>query len=120
MAAATTFAQFFQVNGATQEWTVTNTGTQTTVTASGAAYISFSGVTGLIFATPELATFTLNAVSNQIGNCGVACGPGDSYVQPGYAGTFSSDQAPALAPEPGSLAVLGAALGALAMVRRRV
>src|SRR5207253_9561485 len=44
---------------------------------------------GLPFAGPETANFTLHAVSNSIGNCGVSCGPGDSLVQAGYAGTFS-------------------------------
>jgi hypothetical protein len=43
----------------------------------------------LPFAGPEAATFTLTATSTQPGNCGVACGPGDSFVQPGYIGAFS-------------------------------
>jgi hypothetical protein len=29
------------------------------------------------------------ATSGQVGNCGVSCGAGDSFVQPGYTGTFS-------------------------------
>lgn len=49
----------------------------------------FSGVPGLPFVGPQNAVFTLTATSTQPGNCGVNCGPGDSFVQPGYTGTFS-------------------------------
>ena len=82
-----TFAQYTQTNGATQQWTISNSGSTTTVTASGTVFLTFSGVTG--FSGPEAANFTLSATSSQVGNCGVNCGPGDSYSQPGYVGTFS-------------------------------
>jgi len=88
-AAPVTFAQFVQQNGASQEWTIATSGTTTTVTASGAVDFSFSGVSGLPFAGPEPATFTLHATSTSLGNCGVSCGAGDSFVQAGYSGTFS-------------------------------
>ena len=90
-AAATpvTFAQYFQQNGAQQDWAVTTSGITTTVSASGAVFFLFSGVSGLPFSGPESATLTLSATSSQVGNCGVSCGAGDSFVQPGYTGTFS-------------------------------
>ena len=88
-AAPVTFAQYVQQDGAEQQWTITSTATTTTVSATGSVFLSFSGVTGLPFAGPESAMFTLTATSNVAGNCGVNCGPGDSFVQPGYAGTFS-------------------------------
>ena len=89
MATAVTFAQFIQQNGNTQAWTISTSGTTTTVSASAPVMFSFSGVSGLPFAGPENATFTLSATSTQIGSCGVACGAGDSFSQFGYAGTFS-------------------------------
>jgi hypothetical protein len=89
MANPITFAQYFQLNGSEQQWSVSTSGGVTTVSASGAVSFSLSGVPGLPFAGPENATFTLNATSSQEGNCGVNCGPGDSFVQPGYSGTFS-------------------------------
>jgi hypothetical protein len=88
-AAPLTFAQYFQTDGSQQQWTVSTSGSTTTVSASGAVLFLFSGVSGLPFAGPESAVFTLTATSNEIGNCGVSCGPGDSLVQPGYSGTFS-------------------------------
>lgn len=89
LATPTTFAQYVQQNGALQQWTVLTSGTTTTVSATGAVFFSFSGVSGLPFAGPESANFTLTATSHQVGNCGVNCGPGDSFVQAGYTGTFS-------------------------------
>lgn len=88
-AAPVTFGQFIQLNGAEQQWSVSTTAMTTTVTASGEVYFSFSGVSGLPFSGPQRALFALSATSTQLGNCGVACGPGDSFVQPGYSGTFS-------------------------------
>ena len=88
-AAPVTFAQYFQNDGNQQQWTVSTSGTSTTVSASGNVFILFSGLSGLPFAGPQNAVFTLNAISTQFGNCGVNCGPGDSFVQPGYAGEFS-------------------------------
>lgn len=85
-----TFAQYVQQNGAQQAWAITtNAGGTTTVTANSNVFMSFSGVLGLPFAGPEAATFSLSATSTQLGNCGVNCGIGDSFVQPGYVGTFS-------------------------------
>ncbi len=89
MASPVTFAQYFQNNGALQEWTISTAGNTTNITSSGSVSILFSGVPGLPFLGPENATFTFNASSTQPGNCGVACGNGDSFVQNGYAGTFS-------------------------------
>jgi len=89
MAIPVTFGQYFQQNGATQQWSISTSGNTTTVSASGAVDFLFSGVSGLPFSGPEAATFSFNATSTQLGNCGVNCGPGDSYVQPGYSGTFS-------------------------------
>ena len=89
MAAPVTFAQYIQLNGAQQQWNVVTSANTTTVTASGAVLFSFSGVSGLPFAGPENAMFTLQATSTSAGNCGVNCGPGDSLVQAGYSGMFS-------------------------------
>lgn len=88
-AAPVTFAQYFQSDGSDQQWTVSSSGAVTNVTASGSVFILFSGLAGLPFAGPQSSIFSLTASSNEVGNCGVACGPGDSYVQPGYTGTFS-------------------------------
>lgn len=84
-----TFAQVIQQNGAAQQWTVSTSGGSTTITASGVVDFSFSGVSGLPFAGPQLADFTLTATSTSLGNCGVNCGAGDSFAQAGYTGTFS-------------------------------
>ena len=88
MATTMTFAQYIQQNGTVQQWTISTSGTTTTVTASGSEYFLFAPGISPFFA-PEQATFTLTATSTQLGNCGVSCGPGDSFVQPGYTGTFS-------------------------------
>jgi len=84
-----TFAQFIQQNGATQAWSISTSGTTTTVSASAPVYFSFSGVSGLPFAGPEAATFNLSATSTQIGSCSGTCGAGASFDQFGYHGTFS-------------------------------
>jgi len=88
MATAVTFAQYFQSNGSQQQWTISTLGDTTTVSASGDVYFEFSGVSGLPFSGPEAAIFTLIATSAQEGNC-VSCDSGESFVQPGYSGTFS-------------------------------
>jgi hypothetical protein len=92
MASPVTFAQYVQVDGSTQQWAITGSGSPgtTTVDVSGQVYFTFSAsaVPGAP-SGPQTATFTLIASSNSIGNCGVSCGPGDSLVQPGYTGTFS-------------------------------
>jgi hypothetical protein len=89
MAVPITFAQYIQTNGVNQQWNVSTTGGATTVSAAGQVFFSFSGIPGVPFSGPEPATFTFNATSGQFGNCGVNCGPGDSFVQPGFVGTFS-------------------------------
>jgi hypothetical protein len=110
MGASVTFAQYLQTNGSEQQWTITSTGSSTTVTASGSVLFQFSGVLGLPFSGPEAANFLLTATSAQAGNCGVACGPGDSFVQPGYSGTFSfidAGSAPGVNLLSGTFAVTG-------------
>ncbi len=72
-----------------QEWNISTTGNSTTVTSNGSVFFLFSGVAGLPFSGVQIANFTLTATSTQIGSCGVACGPGDSFDQFGYTGTFS-------------------------------
>ena len=84
-----TFAQYVQQDGTQQQWSISTVGTTTTVSATGAVYFTFSGISGLPFSGPESANFTLSATTNVPGNCGIACGPGDSFVQQGYSGTFS-------------------------------
>jgi hypothetical protein len=88
-ASPVTFAQYIHTDGAQQQWTVTTSGSTTTVSATGAVLFMYSGILGLPFTGPESALFTLSATSGQVGNCGVDCGNGDSFVQPGYTGTFS-------------------------------
>lgn len=110
-AAPVTFAQYVQQDGSQQQWTITSTATTTTVSATGSVFLSFSGVSGLPFAGPESAMFSLTATSNVAGNCGVNCGVGDSYVQHGYAGTFSfidTGSAPGTNLLSGTFAVTGA------------
>jgi hypothetical protein len=84
-----TFAQVVQVNGTQELWTISTSGTTTTITASGQEEFTFSGVNGLPFSGEQAATFAFSATSNSIGNCGTACANSDSYTQEGYAGTFS-------------------------------
>ena len=90
LAIPVTFAQFVQQDGAQQAWSIATTGAGvTTITASSNVTFFFSGVPGVPFAGGENAIFSLTASSSQLGNCGVNCGTGDSFVQPGYAGSFS-------------------------------
>jgi hypothetical protein len=84
-----TFAQAFQQDGAVQEWSITTSGTTTTITANGASELLFSGVRGLPFSGPEAANFTFTATSTIAGACGTLCGPGDSFAQNGYSGSFA-------------------------------
>ena len=90
--AQTTFAQYDQVNGAIQQRSISDATsggiTTTTVNATGAVEFTFSEVPGAPVGA-QIATFTLAPTTTQIGNCDVRCGPGDSYVQPGYSGFFS-------------------------------
>jgi hypothetical protein len=89
LATPLTFAQYIQSDGAEQQWSISSSGGTSVISASGSGKFSFSGVVGSPFVGPESVNFTLSATSNQLGNCGVSCGPGDSYVQPGYTGAFS-------------------------------
>ncbi len=95
LAAPVTFAQYYETGGG-QDWAITTVFnavtdiTTTTITAqSNAAYFLFTGVSGLPVKGAELANFNLTATSSQIGNCGVKCGPGSSFSQAGFVGTFS-------------------------------
>jgi hypothetical protein len=87
-AATVTFAQTQQV-GSTNEWTVSDTGSTTTVMASGQVDFTFLDTGTPYGNTPQLAYFTLTATSTSLGNCNVNCGPGDGYSQDGYNGSFS-------------------------------
>jgi PEP-CTERM motif len=89
MASPVTFGQYVQTNGAVQQWTISNSGTTTTITAGGSVQFLFSGVSGLPFSGFRDATFTLSATSGQIGNCAINCANTDPYTQQGYVGTFS-------------------------------
>jgi hypothetical protein len=80
----TTFAQYTENPVSAQQWTISTSAGTTTVSATGAVFFTMTGL------APNIdALFTLNATSTQLGNCGVICGTGDSYAQPGYSGTFS-------------------------------
>lgn len=89
LAAPTTFAQFVQQDGTQQNWSISTSGTTTTITASSTVYFSFSGVDGLPFSGPESASFVLTVTSNEAGACGGDCRMGDSFGQSGYSGSFS-------------------------------
>jgi hypothetical protein len=82
-----TFAQYDQVNGATEQWTISTAGNITTVSATGSEYFIFSGVTG--FNGPVLANFTFSATSDTLGNCADVCADGESFTQAGYSGSFA-------------------------------
>ncbi len=89
VAAPVTFAQYVQTNGAQQQWSISTSGTVTTIMATGSVSFSFSGVSGVPFVDAEPATFQLQATSSQIGTCGVACANNDSFIETGFSGTFS-------------------------------
>jgi hypothetical protein len=89
MAGSVTFGQYFQLNGAQQQWSITTSGGTTTVQAGGAVSFDLSGVSGLPFSGPENAIFTLNATSSTSGNCSTTCTGNDTFTQQGYSGTFS-------------------------------
>jgi hypothetical protein len=85
-----TFAQYIEADGSVEQWSLsTNANDVTTLTASGQIYFSFSGIAGLPFSGPQLATFSLSASSDEAGGCKVSCGPGDAFMQFGYSGGFS-------------------------------
>jgi len=84
LTAVVTFAQYTENPVSAQQWTISTVGTTTTVSATGAVFFTMTGL------APNIdALFTLTATTTQIGNCGAACGAGDSFAQPGYSGTFS-------------------------------
>ncbi len=92
-ATSTTFAQYVQKNGASQDISIVtstlNNTTTTTFSTNDQVYLSFSGVGSLPFSGPELATLKITASSTQVGNCGAACGTGDNFNEQGFAGSFS-------------------------------
>jgi len=82
-----TFAQVSQTTDANQ-WTISTTGTTTTITASGDVYFSYLvGVPGL--SGPQEAAFTFTATSSSFGSCATNCGNDDGFTQGGYSGTFT-------------------------------
>jgi hypothetical protein len=92
-ATSTTFAQYVQTNGASQDISIVtstlNNTTTTTFSTNDQVYLSFSGVGALPFSGPELATLKITASTTQLGNCGSACGTGDNFNEQGYSGSFS-------------------------------
>lgn len=92
-----TFAQFIQTSVSQQQWSISTSASTTTVSASGLVEFAFANYTGLPFNQTQTAQFTLSATSSTTGKCAHAgCGTGDSFLQPGYTGTFSFiDQASA-------------------------
>jgi hypothetical protein len=88
LAGDVTFAQYVQTTGA-EQWAVSTTGTTTTATAAGSVFFLFQNVSGLPFAGPELATFSLTATSTTLGNCATDCSNADGFTQTGYSGSFS-------------------------------
>ena len=89
VATPVTFAQYFQADGSQQQWTISTSGGTTTVSASGPVLFAFSAIPGLPISGLVDATFALSATSGQLGDCGTACGAGDTFVQHGYTGAFS-------------------------------
>jgi hypothetical protein len=83
-----TFANESQTT-AGQNWTINSSGTTTTITAGGPVSFNFLDPIVSFAGTPQSATFSLSAMTGQIGNCNASCGPGDTLTQYGYTGTFS-------------------------------
>jgi hypothetical protein len=86
-ASGVTFANESQTTNG-QNWTISNSATATTVTATGVVTFTFLDPTILIAGIPQTANFTLTATSDQSGTCGL-CGSGTTFNQFGYFGTFS-------------------------------
>ena len=86
-ATAEQIAQYFQTGGADQ-WSISTSGITTTITASGSVFFLYD-LGGTPFSGPELATFSLTATSDTIGNCATNCSNGDDFTQAGYSGSFS-------------------------------
>ena len=85
-----TFAQFNEVDSTVQQWSLSTSASDvTSLVASGQVEFSFSGILGLPFSGPQVATFSLSASTSQPGDCGKVCGSGDSVSQFGYSGSFS-------------------------------
>jgi hypothetical protein len=82
-AAGVTFAQYNQVNGGAQQWSISATSTTTTVSASGTVDFTFSGVPGAPVG-PQVASFLLSAMSTTPGTT-----TGNAYSEAGFSGSFS-------------------------------
>jgi hypothetical protein len=78
-----TFAQYNQDNGNTQQWTISVSGSTTTISATGTADFKFSGVPGA--PTGDiLSNFLLSATSTAVGTT-----TGNAYSLAGFSGMFS-------------------------------
>ena len=89
MATPITFAQYIQLNGTQQQWTISTVAGTTTISASGQEELLFSVPLTPALSQPRTANFTLSATSTGIGDCDIAGCLSGSYTQPGYHGTFS-------------------------------
>jgi len=89
MASPITFAQYLELGGGNQ-WTITTSGGTTVGVLTGQELFVFQVPTSLGgIGTARAATLTLNASSNQAGDCDIAGCLSGSYTQPGFTGTFS-------------------------------
>ena len=78
-----TFAQYDQINGNDQQWSVSVSGTTVTIAASGTVDFLFSGVPGAPIG--ELpANFVMSATSSTAGTTN-----GNAYSEAGFSGTWS-------------------------------
>ena len=86
MASEVTFAQYFQTNVSTQQWSLYSNpvGNLTTVWASGSVSFSLEQIVA-----PQTANFSLFATTTQSGNCVIPGCASGAFTQPGYSGTFS-------------------------------
>jgi hypothetical protein len=82
-AVGVTFAQYTQENGADQQWTISVSGSQTTVSATGTADFKFSGMQGAPGGDLP-ANFLLSATSATAGTT-----TGNAYSLAGFSGMFS-------------------------------
>jgi hypothetical protein len=72
-----------------QNWTISSSGTTTTITASGLVTFDFSNVTYPPLFNPNVpANFTFTASSSTIGFCDNACAALDGYTEEGFSGSF--------------------------------
>jgi len=82
-AAGVTFGQYTQVDGAVQQWTISDPPGTTTVSASGTVDFTFSGVPGSPIG-PQVADFLLSVTSSTSGTTNV-----NAYSEAGFSGMFS-------------------------------